>query len=94
MSLQVWLPLDGSAKNLGLCGDTLTASNVTFADGGKIGGKYLSGGTITIPGSVSATFFNQNHMSFAFWLYPIGDSGNNIIIYLNNGYPRTTIYST
>ena len=76
MSLQIWLPLNGDYKNLGLCNTPLTASNVTFADGGKIGEKYLSAGSITIPAAASEKIFNGSHMTFAFWLYPIGDSGS------------------
>ena len=80
MSLRVWLPLISNTKNLGLCGDNLITSNVTFNDGGKIGNKYLSGGTITIPASISKTFFNKNHMSFTFWLYPIGSTSSSVIM--------------
>jgi len=80
MSLQVWLPLIQDAHNQGLCGDTLTTSGVTFADGGKLGAKYLSGGTITIPATVSNKIFNKNDMSFAFWLYPIGTSSSGAIM--------------
>lgn len=79
MSLQVWLPLNGSAENQGLCGP-LTISGITFADGGKIGGKYLSAGTITVPAATAGTFFNKNNMSFAFWLCPIGTSPSGIIM--------------
>lgn len=79
MSLQVWLPLIHDTKNHGLCGDVLTTSGITFADGGKLGSKYFSGGTITIPASISKNIFNNNNMSFAFWLYPMS-SGTNIIM--------------
>lgn len=80
MSLQVWLPLIKDATNQGLCGNSLITSGVTFSDGGKLGGKYLSAGTITIPAAVSKNIFNKNNMSFAFWLYPIGTSSSAIIM--------------
>ena len=80
MSLQIWLPLIKDVQNQGICGDILTSSGVVFTNGGKLGEKYLSAGTITIPAKVSKTFFNKNSMSFAFWLYPIGSSGTSIIM--------------
>lgn len=80
MSLQIWLPLIKDVQNQGICGDILTSSGVVFTNGGKLGEKYLSAGTITIPAKVAKTFFNKNSMSFAFWLYPIGSSGTNIIM--------------
>lgn len=87
MALQVWLPLNGNANNQGLCGNSLTTSNLTFADGGKIGAKYLSGGTITIPAAISKKIFNKNNMSFAFWLCPTGTSGANKISGQSNTSP-------
>lgn len=80
MSLQIWLPLIKDVQNQGICGDILTSSGVVFTNGGKLGEKYLSAGTITIPAKVSKTFFNKNNMSFAFWLYPIGSSSSSIIM--------------
>ena len=80
MSLQVWLPLIKDTKNQGLCGDNIITSGIVFSGGGKLGAKYLSAGTITIPASVCKTFFNKNNMSFAFWLYPIGTSSSGTIV--------------
>ena len=76
MSLQIWLPLDKDLKNYGIANVTMTNSNATLTDGGRFGGKYLSAGTLTIPAASSATIFNRDHMSFAFWLYPVGTSSN------------------
>lgn len=80
MSLQVWLPLNGNLDNLGLTSIDFITSGVTFADGGKIGQKYLSAGTITIPAIKSKNIFNNDNMSFAFWIYPIGTSGSGAIM--------------
>lgn len=80
MALMVWLPLNGSVENKGACVDTFTTSGVSFANGGKIGEKYFSGGTITIPAAASKKIFNKNAMSFAFWLYPIGTSNSSTIM--------------
>lgn len=84
MSLQVWLPLIKDAHNQGVCGDVLTTSRVTFTDGGKLGAKYFSAGTITVPAAISNSFFNKNNMSFAFWLYPIGTESSSIIMGQNS----------
>lgn len=80
MSLQVWFPLIKDTKNQGLCGDNIITSGVVFSDGGKLGAKYLSAGTVTIPSSISKEIFNKTGMSFAFWLYPIGTSGSATIM--------------
>ena len=80
MSLQVWLPLNGNLNNLGLASGNIVSNNITYENTGKIGGKSLSGGTITLPAAMVNTFYNKNHMSFAFWLYAKGTSGSSVMI--------------
>ena len=84
MSLQVWLPLTKDTRNQGLSNVTVTNNGVTFTNGGKLGEKYFSAGTITIPASSSNSIFNGTHMSFSFWLKPVGTSGTSVIFGQSN----------
>lgn len=65
MSLQVWLPLNGSLENLGL-GDIgeIDTTNLSFTDGGKIG-KCLTGytGFFNIP-----SMTGKKQLSVAYWI--------------------------
>ena len=79
MSLRVWLPLTKDLRNQGLDDVTITNNGATFTNGGKLGEKYFSDGIITIPASSSNSIFNGTHMSFSFWLKPIGTSGTSVI---------------
>lgn len=64
MSLQVWLPLNGSLENKGLANLNLTATP-TYSDNGKIGSKCLSSqvGWFQIPEMTGA-----KQMTFAYWV--------------------------
>lgn len=84
MALQVWLPLTKDTRQQGLSNVTVTNNGATFTNGGKLGGKYFSAGTITIPASSSNSIFNGTHMSFSFWLKPIGTSGTGVIFGQSN----------
>lgn len=84
MSLQVWLPLTKDTRNQGLVNIVSSNNGVTFTNGGKLGEKYFSAGTITIPASSSNLIFNGTHMSFSFWLKPIGTSGTSVIFGQSN----------
>ena len=64
MALKIWLPLDGSLRNLGTEGNITitTQGNPTIIDDGKIGQCYnFNGDTITIPSFDSTR-------SICFWL--------------------------
>ena len=89
MSLQVWLPLNGSLENQGLCNVTITNNGATVNNNGKIGKCYsLSGSsqkiTATFPISVSSAIgslscwvkFNALPSSSAWFnLMQVGASG-------------------
>lgn len=64
MSLQVWLPLNGTLENKGLANLNLTTTP-TYSDNGKIGSKCLSSqvGWFQIPEMASA-----KQMTFAYWV--------------------------
>lgn len=71
MSLRVWLPLNGNLNNQGAstC-NPVQATAPTYVDG-KIG-KAMSTGAFYLPAAEVAKFYNNDTMSFCFWLYPIG----------------------
>jgi hypothetical protein len=48
MSLQIWLPLNGSAINQGVAGFQPAAAGMTYASAGKIGAQACSGGTMSM----------------------------------------------
>lgn len=67
MSLRVWLPLNGDLHNQGLDTITLTMSNATFTNDGKLG-KCLS-----LPGIPTGNFSvpsiaGKKQMSIAYWV--------------------------
>ena len=80
MSLQVWLPLNGNINNQGCSPLKPVQDSVpsTYVNG-KIG-QALSTGDFHLPATEVAKFYNNDEMSFCFWLYPIGTSGGNAII--------------
>lgn len=65
MSLQVWLPLNGSLENLGLADvGEIDTTNISFTDNGKIG-KCLTGytGYFNIP-----SMTGKKQLSVAYWI--------------------------
>ena len=65
MSLQVWLPLNGSLENLGLADTSqISTTNLSFSDNGKIG-KCLTGytGYFNIP-----SMTGKKQLSVAYWI--------------------------
>ena len=65
MSLQVWLPLNGSLENLGFSDTSqISTTNLTFSDNGKIG-KCLTGytGYFNIP-----SMTGKKQLSVAYWV--------------------------
>ena len=86
MSLQVWLPLNGSAINQGVAGFQPKVETILYtADGlGKIGSKAASG-TIKLSAEQTASIFNNNAVTIAFWIYPLSETSGGII-FGNYGY--------
>lgn len=68
MSLQVWLPLNGDTNNLGIADFQPAAADIEYTEFGKIGNKCLSGGTISMTASQTASIFNNNEITIAFWI--------------------------
>ena len=79
MSLQIWLPLNGSSINQGVASFSPTASNIIYADNGKIGAKCFSGGYISMTPEQSASILNNNELTIAFWIKPLDKTKNGII---------------
>lgn len=71
MSLQVWLPLNGDYKNYGTSGLQPVQTTAPTYVNGKIG-KAMSTGAFYLPAAEVSKFYNENTMSFAFWIYPTG----------------------
>lgn len=80
MSLRVWLPLDGTLRNLGLDEVALTNHGATVNNNGKIGKCYLFDGTndyITTVDSSYPTIFSGD-FSLCFWIYSSADGSRDI----------------
>lgn len=73
MSLQIWLPLDGSAVvNRGVAPIEITENTLTYSDtGGKISPKCPQDGKLVLSTGISPS---SKAFSVAFWLYPTGSS--------------------
>lgn len=78
MSLQIWLPLDGSdLNNRGVASSTISTSSLTYASsGGKINSKCQNGGTINIFSQMTSSI--HSGLSISVW-WKISD-GNNFSI--------------
>jgi len=79
MSLRVWLPLTGHLDNQGLSGLTPVQTTAPTWVDGKLG-KAMSTGALYLPANDVAKFYNNNAMSFAFWIYAVGSSGSSVIL--------------
>lgn len=76
MSLQIWLPLNGSLENKGCCNGNFTVvTTPTYVDNGKIG-KALSGGQITMSADTTASILNNDAFSFCCWVYVNTETGD------------------
>lgn len=73
MSLQIWLPLCGNSRNYGIA--DMSATSDAFVNGGKIGPKGFTNGTIKAPATVMSETFNNKTVSIAFWIYINADAG-------------------
>lgn len=67
MSLQVWLPLNGDLKNLGVSNITVTNDGATIDNNGKIGKCYSFNGTNNK--IIIDNFSVDNEWSYGCWLY-------------------------
>jgi hypothetical protein len=89
MSLQIWLPLDGSeVVNRGVAPVEITENTLTYADtGGKISSKCPTNGKLTF----NITLQELDEFTMSFWIKcPLEDrSGNRYL--LSTG--ATQIYS-
>ena len=76
MALQIWLPLDGTLENKGVCQGTF-AQTVTdeYVDNGKIG-KALSAGTLQMPAFMASKILNNKAFSFCCWVYINAETGD------------------
>lgn len=74
MSLMIWLPLNGTAKNQGSKNIVVAPANtLTFHQEG-IANKSLFSGGLTITAQGAAEVFNNTAVSIAFWIKPLGTS--------------------
>lgn len=69
MALQVWLPLNGNLNNQGINKLNPVQSTAPTYVNGKIG-KAMSTGAFYLPAADVAKFYNNEAMSFCFWIYP------------------------
>lgn len=79
MSLQVWLPLNGNISNQGISPLTPVQSTAPTYVSGKTG-KAMSTGAMYLPAAEVAKFYNNNAMSFCFWIYPTASGSTAIPI--------------
>lgn len=78
MSLQVWLPLNGTLENNGLLNyipEIQTSTTLAYTDNGKIG-KALSTGGIIMPAAITKQILNNSAFSYCCWIYPLGETGS------------------
>ena len=66
MSLQLWLPLNGTLQNNGLANINTPNNSVTFSTDSKIGTKSLKSSSKTIY-NVEKENISSEHMTIAFW---------------------------
>lgn len=85
MSLQIWLPFNGSYKNQGLLGD-VQINNVapSFINDSEKGSVYSSG-SLKISAEQAKILFSPNEFSFACWVKPISASDGSFILFGNTG---------
>ena len=74
MSLQIWLPLNGDLMNQGLSSAIISGTPV-YATTGKIGGKSLNTGMLSITASDAEKILNNKTFSYACWIYVNADTG-------------------
>lgn len=84
MALKIWLPLNGDTNNLGLADFQPAAADIEYAESGKIGSMCYATGSITMSANQTASIFNNDALSIAFWIKPLNATKNGIIFGNNN----------
>ena len=79
MSLQIWLPLNGSTINQGVAGFQPAAADIVYTNSGKIGAQACSGGAVSMTAAQTASIFNNNEITIAFWIKPLNATSGGII---------------
>ena len=75
MSLQIWLPLNGSVKNQGLLdGELIQSGTPTYVDG-KMGKSLAEGISLQMSATQTAKVLNNREFSICFWVYINADTG-------------------
>lgn len=80
MSLKAWYPFDGNFKNQGT--GSLSLTQVTapaYVSPGKLGSKALSTGAFKWTAEQTASVFNNQTISIAFWIKVTDASGSQIL---------------
>ena len=96
MSLQVWLPLNGSLKNQGLSSVTVANNTAIIDNNGKIGECYSFSSGKNISYILDTSNFNSTAFSFCCWIYVTSwNSSYDAILSIANGtgwnYSRATL---
>lgn len=80
MALQCWFPLNGNLNNQGISSCNVTPTTTPVYVDGKLG-KAMSTGGFYLPATEVAKFYNNNAMSFCFWIYvPTETTGGSYIL--------------
>lgn len=81
MGLKIWLPLDGSFDDKGSAGAKLTVPSGYngWSSLSKIGSKSFTNGQIIMDAESTASIYNNNEMTFSFWIYPNGATGSSMV---------------
>lgn len=74
MSLQIWLPLNGSLENQGINSSAFTSS-ATYDNNGKIGKCLSSNINLSVQGNLISKITLKNQYSFALWMKSKNSSG-------------------
>lgn len=82
MSLQVWLPLNGSLENKGINNCTITPVTTAQWSDGKFG-QALSGGKIKIDAKDVPSIFSNTAMTVSFWYNNNGGTASHSICGFN-----------
>lgn len=85
MSLQVWLPLNGSLNNHGVANATPTNYGATVNTIGKIGQCYQFNGSSHYIDSGYGNGVNNKELSITMWVKPLATLNDKIVFGCNNG---------
>lgn len=91
MALQLWLPLQESFDNYGLCDVTTITTTPTFVDG--IYNKAIGTGSYKLDAKSTAKILNNNELTISLWLYvdaPTGSTTQRAMIFGNDNMSSDT----